>query len=68
MHEQMVKCLRENGPSASIDVSKSISDATKSAMVLRLENEIAALRLEQTDREKSLNRQIEEQSKQIGDL
>ena len=40
----MVKCLRENGP--SIDVSKSISDATQSAMVVRLENEIAAHRVD----------------------
>ncbi len=60
MHEQMVKCLRENGPATSIDVNKSISDATQSAMVVRLENEIAALRIEQTDREKGLHRQIEE--------
>ena len=42
MHEQMVKCMRENGPAAQVDVSKSISDATQSAMVLRLENELAA--------------------------
>ena len=58
MHDQMVKCLRES--SAQIDVSKSVSDATQSAMVVRLENEISAQRVEKNERETSLNRQIEE--------
>ena len=49
----MVKCLREN--SGQIDVTKSITDATQSAVVVRLENEIAAQRVEQSDRETSLN-------------
>ena len=66
MHEQMVKCLREN--SGHLDVSKSISDATQSAMVVRLENEISAQRGEQNDREINLNRQIEEYSKSVVEL
>ena len=41
MHEQMVKCLRENGTQSQIDVSKSISDVTQAAIVVRLENELA---------------------------
>lgn len=44
MHDQMVRCLREN--SGQIDVTKSISDATQSALVVRLENEISAQRTE----------------------
>ena len=63
MHDQMVKCLREQGPASSVDMSKSISDATQSAIVMRLENELAAQRVEQAEREQSLNRQLEEQGK-----
>lgn len=37
-------------------------------MVLRLENELAAQRLEQTDRETAQTRQIEEGQKQVSDL
>ena len=58
MHDQMVKCLRES--SSQIDVSKSVTDATQSAIVVRLENEISAQLVEKNERETSLNRQIEE--------
>lgn len=68
MHAQMVKCMQENGPASSIDVTKSISDATQSAMVVRLENELKAQRLEQTEREQNSNRQITEQTQTITDL
>ena len=68
MHDQMVKCLRENGPTTSTDVSKSISDATQSAMVVRLENELAQQRAEQADRTQSLTRQIEDGERRASEL
>ena len=70
MHDQVVKCLGapQQPPISSIDVSKSITDATKSAMVGRLENELEALRSQFAERENHLNSQIEEQRLQITDL
>ena len=69
MHEQMVKCLRETSNNGGqTDVSQSISDATQSALVVRLENELSAQRVEQTERESALNRQIEEYRRGSADL
>ena len=68
MHDQMVKYLRQNDSALTVDVTKSISEATQSAVVMRLESEIASQRLEHRQREKDLAGQIEEQNSQISDL
>ena len=67
MHDQMVKYLRDQ-QHGSVDVGKSISDATQSAMVVRLENELQEQRQEQARREKDLAGQLEAQQSQVADL
>ena len=70
MHDQMVKCLGvlQQPSFSSIDVSKSITDATQSAMVNQLERELEALRAQSAERENQLNSKIEDQREQILDL
>ena len=68
MHDQMVKCLGVPQPQpsfSSIDVSKSITDATQSAMVNQLEKELERLKAQSTERENQLNSKIEDQEEEI---
>ena len=68
MHDQMVKCLgvpRQQSSISSVDVSKSITDATQSAMVSQLEKELQALKSSSSERENELNSKIEDQAEQI---